>query len=129
VAGTGSETRGAAYQQLGHTLDQKRPFLGSPCLDRAAGTFAQTSGQSTGPETVPEINGPNPQTPNVCGPPVSWLRVSTVGYARVAPLGREPARQHDALTAACADRVFTDDASGAARRPPPPTPVWDTLAV
>jgi DNA invertase Pin-like site-specific DNA recombinase len=50
-----------------------------------------------------------------------------LGYARVSTLEQDPALQHDALTAAGVDRVFTDHASGALTERPQLTAVLEHL--
>lgn len=61
--------------------------------------------------------------------------MTVVGYARVSTLEQDPALQHDALTAAGAEKVFTDFASGATAQRPQLTACLeylrsgDTLAV
>lgn len=50
-----------------------------------------------------------------------------LGYARVSTLEQQPALQHDALTAAGCERVFTDHASGALDARPMLAKVLDQL--
>ena len=51
-----------------------------------------------------------------------------VGYARVSTLEQDPALQHDALTAAGAEKVSTDFASGATAQRPGRSAVVRALA-
>jgi len=80
------------------------------------------------PKPVPKSTAHKPR------PGVFWIDgsasvegMTVVGYARVSTLEQDPALQHDALTAAGADKVFTDFASGATAQRPQLTACLDYL--